>query len=88
MRLDRLDSARTRYGESRSGAGGATNRTQAQSRAQSFFCTKASNVARDPEFDPRCLELTLQRLAARGYRFVIPRPEQLPARSRRRKIKR
>jgi peptidoglycan/xylan/chitin deacetylase (PgdA/CDA1 family) len=31
----------------------------------------------DPEFNPRCLELTLQRLAAKGYRFVIPRPEQL-----------
>ncbi|MGI8438313.1 MAG: polysaccharide deacetylase family protein [Chthoniobacterales bacterium] len=32
---------------------------------------------RDPEFGPRCLELTLQRLTARGYRCVIPRPEQL-----------
>ncbi len=32
---------------------------------------------RDPAFGPRCLELTLQRLAARGYRFVIPTPEQL-----------
>jgi len=31
----------------------------------------------DPEFNLRCLELTLQRLAARDYRFVIPRPEQL-----------
>ena len=31
----------------------------------------------DPEFQPRCLELTLQRLAARDYRFVIPRQEQL-----------
>lgn len=31
----------------------------------------------DPEFSPRCLELTLQRLAARGYRFIIPRPDQL-----------
>jgi peptidoglycan/xylan/chitin deacetylase (PgdA/CDA1 family) len=34
----------------------------------------------DPEFNPRCLELTLQRLAARDYRFVIPRPEQLRTR--------
>lgn len=34
-------------------------------------------IARDPEFGPRCLELTLERLAARGYRCVIPRPEQL-----------
>ncbi len=31
----------------------------------------------DPTFSPRCLELTLQRLAARGYRFVVPLPEQL-----------
>lgn len=34
-------------------------------------------VRRDPEFHARCLELTLQRLAARRYRFVIPAPEQL-----------
>lgn len=31
------------------------------------------------DFSPRCLELTLQRLAAKGYRFVIPTPEQLRA---------
>jgi peptidoglycan-N-acetylglucosamine deacetylase len=31
----------------------------------------------DPEFQPRCLELTLQRLSARGYKFVVPAPEQL-----------
>ncbi|CAN5693471.1 polysaccharide deacetylase family protein [soil metagenome] len=31
----------------------------------------------DPDFQPRCLELTLQRLSARGYKFVIPQPEQL-----------
>jgi hypothetical protein len=31
----------------------------------------------DPEFNPTCLELTLQRLSAKGYRFIIPRPEQL-----------
>jgi peptidoglycan/xylan/chitin deacetylase (PgdA/CDA1 family) len=34
----------------------------------------------DPEFNPRCLELTLQRLSAKGYRFVIPRPAQLRTR--------
>jgi peptidoglycan/xylan/chitin deacetylase (PgdA/CDA1 family) len=34
-----------------------------------------------PDFNPRCLELTLQRLAAKGYRFVIPRPEQLRTRA-------
>ncbi len=32
---------------------------------------------RDPDFHPRCLELTLQELAGAGYSFVIPRPEQL-----------
>lgn len=31
----------------------------------------------DPTFSPRCLELTLQRLAAAGYRFVVPTAEQL-----------
>ncbi len=36
--------------------------------------------ARAPEFGPRCLELTLERLAARGYRCVIPLPEQLRTR--------
>lgn len=36
-------------------------------------------LERDPEFNPRCLELTLQRLAARGYRFVIPQLDQLRA---------
>jgi peptidoglycan/xylan/chitin deacetylase (PgdA/CDA1 family) len=30
-----------------------------------------------PEFNPRCVELTLQRLSARGYRFVIPPAESL-----------
>ena len=35
------------------------------------------HTERDPEFALRCLELTLQRLAARGYRCVIPPPEQL-----------
>ena len=29
-------------------------------------------IERDPEFNPRCLELTLRGLAERGYRFVIP----------------
>ena len=31
----------------------------------------------DPEFNPRCLEATLTKLAEQGYRCVIPRPEQL-----------
>jgi peptidoglycan/xylan/chitin deacetylase (PgdA/CDA1 family) len=40
-------------------------------------------VAKDPGFNPRCLELTLNGLAERGYRCVIPRAEQLrPTRAR------
>ena len=35
------------------------------------------HVERHPDFQPLCLELTLQRLAARGYAFVIPQPHQL-----------
>lgn len=31
----------------------------------------------DPEFNPRCLELTLTGLAEKGYRCVLPRAEQL-----------
>lgn len=34
-------------------------------------------TAADPEFNPRCLELTLSGLTERGYRCVIPQPEQL-----------
>jgi peptidoglycan/xylan/chitin deacetylase (PgdA/CDA1 family) len=34
-------------------------------------------IARNPEFHPRCLELTLSSLAEKGYRCIIPRPEQL-----------
>ena len=36
-------------------------------------------LRQDPDFHPRCLELVLQRLATRGYQFVIPLPEQLRA---------
>jgi peptidoglycan/xylan/chitin deacetylase (PgdA/CDA1 family) len=34
-------------------------------------------VAKDPEFNPRCLELILSGLADRGYQCVVPQPEQL-----------
>jgi hypothetical protein len=34
-------------------------------------------AADNPEFHLRCLELTLSKLAERGYEFVIPAPEQL-----------
>lgn len=36
-------------------------------------------LRQDRDFHPRCLELTLARLAARGYRFIIPSQEQLRA---------
>ncbi|HMG04638.1 MAG TPA: polysaccharide deacetylase family protein [Chthoniobacterales bacterium] len=32
---------------------------------------------KDPDFNPQCLELTLSGMAERGYRCVIPKPEQL-----------
>jgi len=38
---------------------------------------EGQRVAKDPAFNPRCLELTLGGLAENGYRCVIPRPEQL-----------
>jgi peptidoglycan/xylan/chitin deacetylase (PgdA/CDA1 family) len=38
-------------------------------------------VAKDPEFNPRCLELTLSGLAERGYQCVIPQPEQFRTRA-------
>jgi len=38
---------------------------------------EGQRAEKDPTFNLRCIELTLQRLAARGYRFVVPRPEQL-----------
>ncbi len=40
---------------------------------------EGQRAEKNPEFNLRCLELTLQRLAARGYTFVIPQPEQLRA---------
>jgi peptidoglycan/xylan/chitin deacetylase (PgdA/CDA1 family) len=37
-------------------------------------------VAKNPEFNPLCLELTLNGLTEQGYRCVIPAPEQLRSR--------
>ncbi|HEY2138510.1 MAG TPA: polysaccharide deacetylase family protein [Chthoniobacterales bacterium] len=42
---------------------------------------EGQRVARDPQFNPRCLELTLDGLTERGYGCVIPRPEQLRPRA-------
>lgn len=41
---------------------------------------EGQRVAKDPEFNLRCLELTLGGLAERGYRCVIPQREQLRSR--------
>lgn len=38
-------------------------------------------IAKDPDFHPRCLELTLSGLAERGYQCVIPQPEQFRTRA-------
>jgi peptidoglycan/xylan/chitin deacetylase (PgdA/CDA1 family) len=38
-------------------------------------------TASEPEFHPRCLELTLTALAQSGYRCVLPTPEQLRPRA-------
>ena len=35
----------------------------------------------NPEFNPRCLELTLSALAEKGYRCILPEPEQLRTRA-------
>ncbi len=40
---------------------------------------EGQRIEREPEFNLRCLELTLERLAAHGYRCVIPKPEMLRA---------
>lgn len=42
---------------------------------------EGQRVAKDPAFNPRCLEMTLSGLTEKGYRCVIPRPEQLRARA-------
>jgi peptidoglycan/xylan/chitin deacetylase (PgdA/CDA1 family) len=36
-------------------------------------------IAREPQFNATCVELTLREIAAAGYRCVIPREEQLQA---------
>ncbi|MFL6567555.1 MAG: polysaccharide deacetylase family protein [Chthoniobacterales bacterium] len=41
---------------------------------------EGQRTEKQPEFNIRCVELTLQRLTNRGFRFVIPRPEQLQTR--------
>jgi peptidoglycan/xylan/chitin deacetylase (PgdA/CDA1 family) len=42
---------------------------------------EGQRIATDPEFNPRCLELTLISLTEQGYQCVIPRPEQLRPRA-------
>jgi len=38
---------------------------------------EGKRTKREADFNPRCVELILQRLTARDYRFVIPNPEHL-----------
>ena len=40
---------------------------------------EGQRAEKDPQFNPRCLELTLSGLAEKGYHCIIPRPEQLRA---------
>jgi peptidoglycan-N-acetylglucosamine deacetylase len=42
---------------------------------------EGQRAKKDPEFNPRCLELTLTRLEENGYRCVIPQREQLRRRA-------
>jgi peptidoglycan/xylan/chitin deacetylase (PgdA/CDA1 family) len=42
---------------------------------------EGQRAEKNPQFNPQCLELTLNRLAEKSYRCVIPRPEQLRPRS-------
>lgn len=42
---------------------------------------EAHRTATEPDFHPRCLELTLEALAREGYRPVLPAPEQLRPRA-------
>jgi len=38
---------------------------------------EGQRAEKDPQFSPQCLEMTLTGLAEKGYRCVIPRPNQL-----------
>jgi len=42
---------------------------------------EGQRAEKNPEFNPSCLERTLSGLAGKGYRCVIPRPEQLRTRA-------
>ncbi|MBA2270200.1 MAG: polysaccharide deacetylase family protein [Chthoniobacterales bacterium] len=59
-------------------AGGVAERIEQRVRPGAIILLhEGLRVENDPEFSIRCLELTLQRLTAHDYKFVIPRPEQL-----------
>lgn len=51
------------------------------SRGAILLLHEGHHVERDPAFCLRCLEFTLQRLTARGFRCVIPTSDQLPTRA-------
>src|SRR5256885_12590106 len=42
---------------------------------------EGQRAEKNPQFNPQCLELTLTGLAEKGYRCVIPQPEELRPRS-------
>ena len=42
---------------------------------------EGQRAEKDPQFNPRCLELTLTALTGKGYRCVLPRSEQLRPRA-------
>ena len=59
-------------------AAGVAERIEKRARPGAIILLhEGQRALKAPEFNPRCVELTLQRLMARGYSFVIPRPEQL-----------
>jgi peptidoglycan/xylan/chitin deacetylase (PgdA/CDA1 family) len=41
---------------------------------------EGQRAEKDPQFNPRCLELTLSALTEKGYRCILPEPNQLRSR--------
>lgn len=60
---------------------GVANRIQGEAKPGAIIVLhEGHRLETDPEFNPRCLEQTLAALSEKGYRCVIPRPEQLRTR--------
>lgn len=59
-------------------AGGVAERIEKRAKPGGIILLHEGQRAEtDSDFNPRCLEMTLQRLAARDFRFVIPKIGQL-----------